>query len=109
MMQREMIERLESFENSIKELLRLSEQIPERTDILFPKGMTYIYTTLTEDICRKCPKFRDCFGEYRTKTMDEIASVMRQACQKGFVEGQMASGDFRKKCIYYMHRLIFHI
>lgn len=101
MMQREMIERLESFENSIKELLRLSEQIPERTDILFPKGMTYIYTTLTEDICRKCPKFRDCFGEYQKKTMDEIDSVMRQACQKGFVEGQMASGDFRKKCIYF--------
>lgn len=101
MMQREMVERLELFENSMKELLRLSEQIPEKTDVLSQTGMTYIYTTLTEDICRKCPKFRECFGENRKKTMDEIVRIMGQACRKNGVEGQMASPDFRKKCIYF--------
>ena len=100
-MQGEVMERLELFEDSLKELMHLSGDVPDKKDVLSPVGMTYIYTTLMEDICRKCPKFRECFREKQTETAKEISSIMRQACRKNCVEGQMASPDFRKKCIYF--------
>lgn len=100
-LQEEMIERLELFEASVKELIRLSGGITENKEILTSSGRAYVFAVLTEDICRKCPKFRDCYGENQEKTLGEISSIMEQACRKSQVEGQMASGDFRKKCIYF--------
>lgn len=99
--QEEMIERLGLFEESVKELLRLTGKATEKKSALSQSGMTYIYTTLTEDICRKCPKFRECFGERKEKTLQEISSVMKQACRNNHVEGSMASKDFRKRCVYF--------
>lgn len=97
----EMMERLGLFEESIKELMNLSGKMPEKKNVLSQSGMTYMYTTLTGDICRKCPKFRECFGERQEKTLQEISSVMRAACQKNCVEGSMASKDFRQRCVYF--------
>ena len=88
-------ERLNLFEEAMKELIRLSGSVPEKKSALSKSEMTYIYTTLTDDLCRKCPKFRECFGERQENTLQEIASVMRAACRTNHVEGSMASKEFR--------------
>ena len=94
-------ERLNLFEEAMKELIRLSGSVPEKNSALSKSEMTYIYTTLTDDLCRKCPKFRECFGERQENTLQEIASVMRAACRTNHVEGSMASKEFRKRCVYF--------
>ncbi len=97
----EVYHRLQMFEDSLKELLRLSESAEERPEVLSGKGTEFIYTTLTEDVCRRCPKYRECFGRKKEKTLGEISAILEKAASESRVDGRMASGDFRKQCVYF--------
>lgn len=100
-LEREVFQRLQMFEESMKELLRLSEPFSQEQGILSRTGTEVIYRTLTEDVCRKCPKYRECFGEKKEKTSAEISGILEKACEKMQVDGKMASGEFRKQCVYF--------
>lgn len=97
----EVYDRLQLFENSLRELLRLSAPSEEGAGVLAQKGTEFIYTTLTEDVCRRCPKYRECFGEKREKTLAEISAILESAARETKVDARMASGDFRKQCVYF--------
>ena len=97
----EVLDRLRMFEESLRELLRLSESGSGRRPVLSRRGTEYIYTTLTEDVCRRCPKYRECFGVNKEKTFREIAAILEQASKENRVDGRMASGIFRKQCVYF--------
>lgn len=97
----EVYHRLQMFEDSLRQLLRLSESSGGETEVLSHKGTEYIYTTLTEDVCRRCPKYRECFGGKREKTLAEISSILEKAARETRVDGRMASGEFRKQCVYF--------
>ena len=65
------------------------------------RGTEYIYTTLTEDVCRRCPKYRECFGVNKEKTFREIAAILEQASKENRVDGRMASGIFSETvCLF---------
>lgn len=93
--------RLQLFENSLRELLRLSESSGERQGVLSQKGTEFIYMTLTEDVCRRCPKYRECFGVKKEKTLAEISTILERAAEETKVDPRMASADFRKQCVYF--------
>lgn len=97
----EVYHRLQMFEDSLRELLRLSESEGEGAGVFSRKGTEYIYTTLTEDVCRRCPKYRECFGGRKEKTLAEISSILEKAARETRVDGRMASGEFRKQCVYF--------
>ena len=97
----EVLDRLRMFEESLRELLRLSESGSGSRPVLSRRGTEYIYTTLTEDVCRRCPKYRECFGINKEKTFREIAAILEQASKENRVDGRMASGIFRKQCVYF--------
>ena len=97
----EVLDRLRMFEESLRELLRLSESGSGSRPVLSRRGTEYIYTTLTEDVCRRCPKYRECFGVNKEKTFREIAAILEQASKENRVDGRMASGIFRKQCVYF--------
>ena len=65
----EVLDRLRMFEESLRELLRLSESGSGSRPVLSRRGTEYIYTTLTEDVCRRCPKYRECFGVNKEKNV----------------------------------------
>src|SRR5699024_4227157 len=97
----EVYHRLQMFEDSLRELLRLSECPEERQEMVSRKGTEFIYTALTEDVCRRCPKYRECFGGKREKTLAEISSILGKAARESRVDGRMASNEFRKQCVYF--------
>lgn len=97
----EVYHRLQMFEDSLRELLRLSESAEKQPEILSGKGTEFIYTTLTEDVCRRCPKYRECFGRKKEKTLGEISAILEKAASESRVDGRMASGEFRKQCVYF--------
>lgn len=100
-LQQEVYYKLESFEEAVKELLRLSEMTPGQHKGLSQNNMEFLYRTLTEDVCRKCPKYRTCFGEYQEKTLREITTILEQAGEKSRMDGRLASEDFRKNCVFF--------
>ena len=93
--------RLQLFETSVEELLRLAEPVEEDRNLLSRTGTEFIYMTLTEDVCRKCPKYRECFGKNQEKTLAEIRHILEEAAKDMRVRGTMASPGFRKQCVYY--------
>ncbi|MCD8020516.1 MAG: SpoIIE family protein phosphatase [Clostridiales bacterium] len=97
----EMLYQLQSFEESTKELLKLSEPMEGSKDVLSGKEAEFIYTAVTEDVCRKCPKYRNCYGEKRERTLSEISLILEKANKETKVVGWMASEDFRRNCVYY--------
>lgn len=101
LLNREAEQRLRLFEESLKELMKLTQNSAVNKDSLSRNSAEYLYTTLTEDICRKCPKYRECFGTRKEKTLEEISSILKKAGKAMQVDGRMASGDFRKQCVYF--------
>lgn len=97
--------RLQLFEEALREMLRLLEpaagETREERDMLSRRGTEFIYRTLTEDVCRQCPKYRECFEKRREKTLAEIASILERAEAKARVDGRMASEVFRKRCVFF--------
>ncbi|MDO5146837.1 MAG: SpoIIE family protein phosphatase [Eubacteriales bacterium] len=96
---REVINRLQTFEEALWELSKFQE--PEEEGLLSPKGVEYIFTAVSEDVCRKCPKYRECYGERQKETLEEIYAILKKAEKSSRVEAGMASAAFRKKCIYF--------
>ncbi len=101
LLNREAAQRLRLFEDSLKELMKLAQNSGEDKETLSRNRAEYLYTTLTEDICRKCPKYRECFGIKKERTREEISAILKKAGKALRVDGCMASGDFRKQCVYF--------
>lgn len=93
--------RLRLFEESAEEILRLAEPGEDKKTLLSRAGAEFIYMELTEDVCRKCPRYRECFGKNKERTLEEIRNILEKAEANMQVRGTMASPAFRKRCVYY--------
>lgn len=76
-------------------LMKTEEKGEQRND------MEFLCQSLTRDVCRKCPKYRECYGKKEKETIGEIASILEQAYQCSVVDGRMASKEFRKNCVFF--------
>ena len=76
-------------------LMKTQEKDEERND------MEFLCQSLTQDVCRKCPKYRECYGQKQQETIGEIASILEQAYQCSVVDGRMASKEFRQNCVFF--------
>lgn len=99
--QQDMLKQLSSFEESANMLYKLSEKVQHESEEFPSKGFEYIYISLTDKICRNCPAFRECFGPERENTLKEISDIFSQVERKNCVSIDMASKQFRKRCVYY--------
>lgn len=99
--QQDMLKQLSSFEESANMLYKLSEEVQHGSDEFPSKGFEYIYISLTDKICRNCPAFRECFGPNREDTLEEISYIFGQIERRNCVSTDMASPQFRKKCVYF--------
>lgn len=92
------IQRLLLFEEGLSGiigLMKTDEKKEQRND------MEFLYQSLSQDVCRKCPKYRECYGKKQKETIEEIASILEQAYQCSVVDGRMASKEFRKNCVFF--------
>ena len=87
----------------------------EKKDVL-GNDMDFLCQSIMQDVCRKCPKYRECYGSRQKETIGEIASILEQAYQCSGVDGRMASSEFRRNCVFFqpfmeeiswLYRLIF--
>lgn len=92
------IQRLLLFEEGLSgiiSLMKTQEKEEQRND------MEFLCQSLAQDVCRKCPKYRDCYGKKQKETIGEIASILEQAYQCSIVDGRMASKEFRRNCVFF--------
>lgn len=92
------IQRLLLFEEGLSGiigLMKTEEKGEQRND------MEFLCQSLTRDVCRKCPKYRECYGKKEKETVGEIASILEQAYQCSVVDGRMASKEFRRNCVFF--------
>lgn len=113
---RDVSARLELYAESVKKLLALSEKAGEEKENVRQTDLEFLYKTLRDDVCVKCPRYRICFGENIEKTTKEIGAVWKQTFSQNRVDGRMASEEFRKSCVFFqafmeeiewMHRLFY--
>lgn len=92
------IQRLLLFEEGLSGIISLmkTENREERQD-----DMEFLCQSLSQDVCRKCPKYRECYGKKQKETIGEIASILGQAYQCSVVDGRMASKEFRRNCVFF--------
>lgn len=76
-------------------LMKTQEKDEQRND------MEFLCQSLAQDVCRKCPKYRDCYGKKQKETIGEIASILEQAYQCSVIDGRMASKEFRRNCVFF--------
>ena len=81
--------------SGIISLMKTQEKDEQRND------MEFLCQSLTQDVCRKCPKYRDCYGKKQKETIGEIASILEQAYQCSVIDGRMASKEFRRNCVFF--------
>ena len=72
----------------------------EKKDVL-GNDMDFLCQSIMQDVCRKCPKYRECYGSRQKETIGEIASILGQAYQCFGVDGRMASSEFRRNCVFF--------
>ena len=87
------IQRLLLFEEGLSRLIELMKI--EKKDVL-GNDMDFLCQSIMQDVCRKCPKYRECYGSRQKETIGEIASILEQAYQCSGVDGRMASSEFRR-------------
>ena len=87
------IQRLLLFEEGLSGIIGLMKE--EKKDVS-KDDMDFLCQSLTQDVCRKCPKYRECYGVKQKETIGEIASILEQAYQCSGVDGRMASAKFRR-------------
>ena len=92
------IQRLLLFEEGLSGVIGLMKA--EKRDI-FGDDMDFLCQSLTQDVCRKCPKYRECYGPKQKEIIGEVASILDQAYQCSGVDGHMASAKFRKNCVFF--------
>lgn len=92
------IQRLLLFEEGLSGVIGLMKA--EKKDIS-DDDMDFLCQSLTQDVCRKCPKYRECYGSKQKETIGEVASILDQAYQCSGVDGRMASSEFRKNCVFF--------
>ena len=76
-------------------LMKTQEKDEQRND------MEFLCQSLAQDVCRKCPKYRECYGKKQKETIGEIASILEQAYQCSVIDGRMASKEFRRNCVFF--------
>mgnify|MGYP006987826245 CR=1 FL=1 len=84
------IQRLLLFEEGLSRLIELMKI--EKKDVL-GNDMDFLCQSIMQDVCRKCPKYRECYGSRQKETIGEIASILEQAYQCSGVDGRMASSE----------------
>lgn len=92
------IQRLLLFEEGLSGiigLMKTEEKREQRND------MEFLCQSLSQDVCRKCPKYRECYGKKEKETVGEIASILEQAYECSIVDGRMASKEFRRNCVFF--------
>ena len=72
------IQRLLLFEEGLSRLIELMKI--EKKDVL-GNDMDFLCQSIMQDVCRKCPKYRECYGSRQKETIGEIASILEQAYQ----------------------------
>ena len=72
------IQRLLLFEEGLSGIIGLMKE--EKKDVS-KDDMDFLCQSLTQDVCRKCPKYRECYGVKQKETIGEIASILEQAYQ----------------------------
>ena len=92
------IQRLLLFEEGLSGIIGLMKV--EKKDIS-GDDMDFLCQSLTQDVCRKCPKYRECYGAKQKETIGEVAAILDQAYQYSGVDGRMASAKFRKNCVFF--------
>ena len=92
------IQRLLLFEEGLSRLIELMKI--EKKDVL-GNDMDFLCQSIMQDVCRKCPKYRECYGSRQKETIGEIASILEQAYQCSGVDGRMASSEFRRNCVFF--------
>ena len=92
------IQRLLLFEEGLSGIIGLMKE--EKKDVS-KDDMDFLCQSLTQDVCRKCPKYRECYGVKQKETIGEIASILEQAYQCSGVDGRMASAKFRRACVFF--------
>lgn len=92
-------EYLKLYRESLTELIRLADH-PEEEKEYTREGFYYLFNTLKDDICRKCVRFRSCFGEDRDLS---DAPVYELVCRELFSDAPIPEkADTRPDgCIYY--------
>ena len=93
--------RLGLYGDAVKKLVALSGEIREKTENDRQEAFDFVYRTLQEDVCRKCPGYRSCFGAQKEETAEEIAFLWNNVFHEGRAEGYMASEAFRKRCVFF--------
>ena len=83
------IQRLLLFEEGLSRLIELMKI--EKKDVL-GNDMDFLCQSIMQDVCRKCPKYRECYGSRQKETIGEIASILEQAYQ---FWGRRADGILR--------------
>ena len=92
------IQRLLLFEEGLSGIIGLMK---EEKKAVSKDDMDFLCQSLTQDVCRKCPKYRECYGVKQKETIGEIASILEQAYQCSGVDGRMASAKFRRACVFF--------
>lgn len=92
------IQRLLLFEEGLSGIIGLMKEEKRATA---GEDMDFLCQSLTQDVCRKCPKYRECYGIKQKETIKEIASILEQAYQCSVVDGRMASAGFRRNCVFF--------
>ena len=92
------VQRLLLFEEGLSGIIGLmkTEEKEERQD-----DIEFLCRSVCQDVCRKCPKYRECYGTKEKETIEEIASILEQAYQCSVVDGRMASREFRRNCVFF--------
>ncbi|MBQ9156579.1 MAG: SpoIIE family protein phosphatase [Eubacterium sp.] len=91
-----MTEDLRLYRDAIERLIRISGEQSFKQE----EDDRFITDSLIRDVCKKCPRFRDCFGE-EGETLDEIRFLSRLLMKEGRVSREDVSPGFRRKCIYF--------
>lgn len=92
------IQHLLLFEEGLSRIIGLMKMENKQTS---QDDMTFLCESIAQDVCRKCPKYRDCYGEKQKETIEEIASILGQAYQCSGVDARMASSAFRRNCVFF--------
>lgn len=95
-------EHLKLYRDSFTELLKLSDFNGQKEKHL-DEDVSFIYNTLRDDICRKCPKFRVCFTGNDKYTHD-MEKRIKELVLHYLSSDSLADGNFSafgNMCIYF--------
>ena len=63
------IQRLLLFEEGLSRLIELMKI--EKKDVL-GNDMDFLCQSIMQDVCRKCPKYRECYGSRQKKRLEKL-------------------------------------